>query len=94
MHDEYVELDPGASGDGPTLWRVHWNDGLFHRSPGASLVAAADAISALRLVIDKDPFEGHPPPYGVPPAYGPVVRFAPAKPVLLWAELTSVDDSA
>jgi hypothetical protein len=88
-----VELDPAQSTDGPTLWKLHWNDGLFHRSPGASLVAEGDAVSALRLVIDEDPFEGQ-PPYGVPPAYGPVVRFAPTNPIVLWTELDWVDDDA
>ena len=93
MDDGDVELDPAESADGPTLWKVHWNDGLFHRSSGASLVAEADALSALRLVIEEDPFEGQ-PPYGVPPAYGPVVRFAPAKPIVLWIDLGWVDDAA
>ena len=80
----YEQADSTGVVDGPVLWKVPHNDGLFHRSPGVSLVAAPDAISALRLAIAEDPFEGQ-PPYGVPPAYGPVERFVPTRPARLLA---------
>lgn len=83
MPDPSVECTPVPDASGPVLWRVHHNDGLFHRSPGASLVAADSAIDALRIVLAADPFEGQ-PPYGVPPAYGPVERFQPKRPYVVW----------
>ena len=89
--------DPSAgdssptSAAGPAVYKVNWNDGLFHRSPGASLVSAPDAITALRLVLADDPFEGS-PPYGVPPAFGPVVRFTVREPYVVWINLDWPDE--
>ena len=86
--------DPGPpSVAGPAVYKVNWNDGLFHRSPGASLVSAPDAITALRLVLADDPFEGS-PPYGVPPAFGPVVPFIVREPyvVAIYLEWPDEDD--
>lgn len=92
MPDSEVRLAATPPAIGPTLWKVNWNDGLFHRSAGASLVAAPDAISALRLVLDADPFEGQ-PPYGVPASYGPVEQFTPADPLIVRIDLDWTDDT-
>lgn len=79
--------DPGPeSVAGPALYKVNWNDGVFHRSPGASLVSAPDAITALRMVIAADPFEGS-PPYGVPAAFGPVAGFTAREPYVVYIDL-------
>jgi hypothetical protein len=91
MRDIDVRLATTPRAAGPTLWKVNWNDGLFHRSAGASVVAAADAISALRLVRDADPFEGR-APYGVPAAYGPVERFTPVDALVVRIDLDWTDE--
>lgn len=86
MRDDEVGTPNEWSLSGPAIYKVRWNDGLFRRSPGASLVFAPDAITALRLVLAVDPFEGQ-PPYGVPPAFGPVERFEPPEPYVFWINL-------
>jgi hypothetical protein len=90
MPDPAVECAATAVAAGPALWRVNWNDGLFHRTAGASLVAADSAIDALRIVLAADPYEGQ-PPYGVPSAFGPVERFHPTRPYVVWVNFDDRD---
>lgn len=86
MPEPDVESAVEPAAEGPSLWRVRWNDGLFHHSAGASLVVAESAIDALRMVLEADPFEGQ-PPYGVPAAFGPVERFAPIIPYVIRVQI-------
>jgi len=79
---------PAQDGDhkAPCPWRVPYRDGLFHRPVGAALVLAASAAEAEQLVVDADPFEGH-PFYGVPAEYGPAEPFIPKRPYVVFVNL-------
>ena len=81
LHVRDLDVPQEASSHG-RVWWVPWQDGLFQRHEGASLVIADDETTATHLVAEADPFEGQ-PPYGKPPSFGPAQTFDPTEPTLI-----------